>query len=269
MTSFFNGKKKTSKKTSEEFIFNLQNIDVARIDKDFNMNVMKNINDVNDLIFEPEVESTSLEKLGISSLKTEPITTIVSKDKIKLQTFTTMKDYTTNMKIPLSTDIPCFGCHRRFKTVPLGIPIEYHPSIYISKNDCTRIKRITVTERKKLQQGENKVVELEYFDVDGIVCSFNCMLSVIDDNPSPLYKKSRSLIPIMYKMIFDCYPKDKIIKAPSWRMRQEYGGCISDEEFVSNLQTIQFTDMHQIEKTLRLMNPVGRVFKVEDVSQIK
>ena len=70
-SSFFGGKKKNnkSKNTNEEFTFTLRDIDIARIDKDFNMNEMKNIgeSDIADLVFDID-EGTSLEKLGIYSL---------------------------------------------------------------------------------------------------------------------------------------------------------------------------------------------------------
>lgn len=267
-STFFESKKKTKKKTNDDFSFVLRNIDVAKIDKDFNMGEMKNIGEPSELIFDVEEEGTSLEKLGISSLRKEPIITIISKEKTKLQTFITMEDYKTKKKLPQKTDIPCFGCHRRFSTIPIGVPIDYHPSIYSSKNDPSKIKKLTINERKKLELNEdNDVTVLEYFDTDGIVCSFNCIFSVIEDNPSPLYKKTSSLVPQLYKMIYDLYPKEKIIRSPSWRLREEYGGILSDEEFVTNLQTIQFIDMHQVDKIMRSMVPVSRVFKVVDLEK--
>ena len=264
--TFFSGKKSTTKKKagSEELTFTLKNIDVAKIDKNF-MNEMKTL-ETTDLIFDIDDEKgTSLEKLGISSLKKEPMTTIVEKEKIKLQTFTTMIDYTTKKRLPSKTDIPCFGCHRKFSTIPIGVPIEYHPSVYTSKNDSSRSRNITISERQELEKDDsNSIKVLEYFDTDGVVCSFNCIYSVIDDD-NPLYKKTRSLVPMMYKSIFGTYPKEKILKSPSWRLREEYGGPLTDEEFVANLQTIQFTDMNQVSRVLNSMNPVGRVFKVSEV----
>jgi hypothetical protein len=281
--SFFGGKKKRSNGTvkitdknskhhnnpklePQEFIFNLQNIDVARIDKDFNMDEMKNIEEPMGLFFNLDDQGTSLEKLGISSLKNEPIITYFPNDKTKLQMYITMKDITSKQSLPRQTDIPCFGCHRVFSHVPLGVPIEYYPSIYTSKNNITKIKKITTNEREKLEKDEsNDITLLEYFDTDGVVCSFNCIVRLIEDYPSPLYKKSASLIPKMYKKILGNYPKEKIMKSPSWRLLERYGGCISDEEFETNLQTIKFTDTNQISRALKIMNPVGRIFNIEDV----
>jgi hypothetical protein len=276
MSSFF-GKKKTSttsskKKVNDEYSFTLNDINVAKIDKDFNMNSINNISNnksgSDDLIFDID-EGTSLEQLGISSLSHQPTTTIIPKEKTKLHTFVTMNQHLENKKLPIKTDIPCFGCHRKFDTVPLGVPIEYHPSVYISKSDPTKTKKITISEREKLnkEDQENTILQKEYFDVDGIVCSFNCILSIIENNDSPLYKNTEILIPKLYKMIFGEYPDTKIIKAPSWKLRTQYGGTLTDHEFVCNLQTIKYTDTDQIKKANRLMNPVGRIFKVEEIDR--
>jgi len=267
VNSFFgqSGIKKTGKKKVEELTFTLKNINMAKIDKDFNMEAMKNLGDNCDLIFETD-EGTSLEKLGISSLKKEPIITVFSKEKTKLQTYTTMIDIMSKKELPISTNVPCFGCRRKYKTQPIGIPIKYYPSIYISKNDETKTKKLTVNDRKKLEDDKKKTITLlEYFDTDGMVCSFNCILLLIDENHSPLYKETLSLVPLLYKMIFGEYPKQKIIKAPSWRLRQEYDGPLSDEEYQKCLQTIIFTDMHQVHRVQRLMNPVGKIFDVKEV----
>ena len=102
--SFFGGKtkKSTKKKTSdEEFTFTLSNIDIAKIDKNFNMDKMKDFGCDKNIIFE---ETTSLEKLGISSLKREPITTIIAKDKRKIYTYLTLIDIISNKQIPIETN---------------------------------------------------------------------------------------------------------------------------------------------------------------------
>lgn len=271
MTTFFGKSKKTTKKKNgqEEFTFTLTNIDIAKIDKNFNMENMKEFGcdlsgkSGNNIVFD---EGTSLEKLGISSLRREPITTIVSKDKKKIHSYLSMFDIVTDKKMPSETTIPCHGCRRRFTSQPIGIPIDFHPSYYVSKNDPTKIKRLTVKERETLESsGENSIVYMDYFDTEGIVCSFNCIITCIEDSPSPIYKKTLSLISMMYKMIFGVYPIQKIIKAPSWRMREEYGGPLSDEEFEGVLQTVKFTDTQQCQKIQRMINPVGRIFEVNDI----
>ena len=280
--SFFSqsgASKKNGKKKTSDLTFTLNNINVAKIDRDFNMEEMKKLGDNCDIIFETE-GATSLEKLGISSLKKEPMITILPKEKTKFQTYTTMIDIMSKKELPTQTNIPCFGCRRKYKTQPIGIPIKYYPSVYISKKDDTRTKKLTLNDRIKIEnikdvpknQSDSKNLDkkdnitfLDYFDTDGLVCSFNCMYLVMEENPSPLYKETTSLIPLLYKMIFGTYPKQKILKSPSWRLRQEYDGPLTDDEYEKCLQTIIFTDMHQIQKVQRLMNPVGKIFDVREI----
>lgn len=260
MSGFF-GKKKTTK-NKDDFNFVLRDIDVVGIDKQFNMKEM-NIEDNIEIVFDVSNITTSIDKLGISSLKTQPITTTVQKEKIKMHTFIPLINYVTQSSLPTSTTIPCYGCHRRFDTVPLGVPIEYYPSVY--KCDDRITKKLTIQERESMQQNDTENLERrEYFDVEGIVCSFNCMYNVIEDNPSPLYKKSQLLIPHLYRIVFGEYPQSKIQRSPSWKLREEYGGCISDGEFVANMQIINFADTHQVERLNNCTRPVGRVFKVTE-----
>jgi len=270
MSSFFGKSKKVPKKkaTQDEFTFTLSNIDVAKIDKDFNMDKMREFGcDITGkgIMFDVS-EGTSLEKLGISSLRKEPITTIVSKDKKKIYMYLSLLDIVSCKKIPSETNIPCHGCRRKFKSQPLGIPIDFHPSYYVSKNDQSKIKRLTTREKEVMElDKENNIVIMDYFDTEGIVCSFNCIISYIEECPSPIYKKTPYLISLLYKMIFGKYPDQKIIRAPSWKMREEYGGPLSDDEFEQSLQTIQFTDTHQLQRVQKLFNPVSRIFEVKDI----
>lgn len=256
------GKKK--RKDVEKEIDEINEIDIEKLEismkKKPNSILTSELN--NELNFNVE-EGTTLEKLGISSLRKQPMTTIINNEKTKLQVVFTLVDIKSGEKLPTTTKIPCFGCHRCFTTIPLGIPIEYHPSIYISKEDPGKIKKISINERTKLEE-KYEVKKLEYFDVDGIVCSFNCIISVLEDSHSPLYSKTRELIPQMYKLIFGKYPTEKITRAPHWRLREEYGGPLNDNEFISNLQILKFTDTHQVERINRALSPCSRIFKVSE-----
>jgi hypothetical protein len=267
--TFFGGKtKKTSKKKTQndEFAFTLTDIDVPKLDTDFHIERMKNIGD--GIVFDMG-ESTSLERLGISTLRREPLITTIAEDKRKIYTYVSLYDIVTKKQLPAKTNICCYGCRRRFTTQPIGIPIEFHQSVYVSKTDA-KIRRLTERERLELQKDENNtIVEMDYFDTEGIVCSFNCIYLCIEESPSSLYKKTHELITKLYQMIFGDYPTEKINKAPNWRLREEYGGPLSDEEFEKTLQTIQFIDAHQIHRVQRLMSPVGRVYEARDIDPDK
>ena len=244
---------KRKKKDEKEHTFVLKNIDIVKIDTNHNMHLINNYEKDMD-IFDFD-KGTKINELGLSTIKKEPITTIISKEKTKLQTYIHMIDIVNQQNIPTSTNIPCFGCRRKYTTPPIGIPIEYYPSVYI-KNDGKKI--LTINDSKKIN---SSVEKREYFDTDGMVCSINCISLAIKQDSSPKYKKTLSLIPTLYKCIFEEYPKENIIEAPSWRLRKEYGGPLTDDEYVKNLQVLKFTDTQQI------FRPVGRIFRVEEINK--
>lgn len=234
MTEFFINKKEKPKQKNTT-VFTLKNINTTDIDKKYQLldklNDISNTNPVN--VYTIEQDITSLKKLGISSLQYEPIITTFSKDKTKLQLYPVM--WCKSNTLPETTDIPCFGCRRKYKTCPIGIPINY---IKKDNRDC--------------------------FEVDGMVCSFNCIKLHIKESPSPLYKNTPLLIDKLYFCIFGEYPKEPIHISPSWRQRKEYGGNLSDEEFEKSLQTIKFTDTHQVVDN-DIYKLKTRIYEIEDV----
>jgi hypothetical protein len=242
-----------------DYSFILKNIDISKLDKDYftfeeiseytsdiiNRKVKKNIKD----------DFTVIDKVRLANFENEPIQTIIGKNKIFY--YNTMRDIITQTPLPKTTKIPCAGCRRVFNSHPLGIPIKYHPSILITtilNQDGRKTeyrKNITIKERKELKEFKkiknisHEIIEKEYYDTELIVCSFNCMYFVIWESPSHLYKETSMLIPMLYYDIFNKYPNQKILKSPSWKLRKEYGGPLSDEEFEKCLQKVEFTEIKQ------------------------
>lgn len=231
MCDFF-GKKLKLK--SKSFHFILKNIDIAEIDRLYNMEILKiqneppkpkvDVDKFNPNIYEftPDTTeptqsiicSTKIDKIGLKDLSHQPITTIVSKEKMKISSFVILK----NIDRKINTITPrCYGCHRDFNSYPLGVPISH-----------SRIKNRDV------------------FMIDGCVCSFNCMLLLIETSSSSLYKDSCWLIPQLYHAIFNHYPQEKIIKSPHWKLRECYGGVLTDKEYSQSFQTIEYTDTNTI-----------------------
>lgn len=263
--SFF--KKKSGGKSKNETFdtFILKNIDIPELDRQYVIE-----EDFNSPVEPKKKETivssiTSLEKLGIQSFKREPLVTVISKDKFKLFTYVSMMDCVSQKKLPLKTKMPCFGCRRKYNSLPLGIPIRFVPSQYISNTGGK--KTLTIKEKKDLEKKpiNGEIVEADYFETDSVVCSFNCMIFVIEENPSAIYSKSLVLINKLYFLITGKYPDQKILKSPSWKMREEYGGPLTDEEYENNLQTVKITDTDQVIKLSKIMQPVGRVFEVREV----
>ena len=211
--------------------FILKDVNPANLDKKYNMKDVKKIieselididslKDSKKVVFgkKPKNKSdisklqTELENLGISDSKTKTYETIVTNNNtFKLKAYTCFKDEHLNCEIPKFTSIKCWWCRSSIPTSihPLGMPIKYN------KED-------------------------NFFDTEGMFCSFNCMCSYLHENTNmSQYKDSGSLIYFMYKCIFNEYPyKMNIRKAPSWKLLKDYGGNLTIEEFRSMFNTV-------------------------------
>lgn len=244
-------------------------------------------NSFNNKCIEPEKNETSkildknyttINKLNFNSLSSEPTLTYIQKDKFKLYNYNIMIDTNTQNLIDNSCNVPCFYCRRKFEYVALGIPVRYYPSLYIlndnslqtskysfnykentiklNKNERERLLNILknnpdiVYENKyelKEQKREHKIITKNFFETDGIFCSFNCIVSFIEENSyNPLYQNSYNYLYLMYKHIFGNYPCQSFIRSPSWKLRKEYGGPLNDEDYSKYIQSIPIVESKQI-----------------------
>ena len=156
------------------------------------------------------------------------------------------RNHKTLEALPLKTNILCYWCRHSFNTCPIGIPVNYHPSEYIQEfskldflckggtgNDAFGKKNIiktklTIKQREKYENNikEGKmsgyIIKKEYFDVDGIFCSFNCAYAFVKDSKEFIYRDSYTYLLRLAKLV---YGRDVEIK-PSlhWRMLTIFGG---------------------------------------------
>lgn len=318
MSNFFKNKsKKVAPKptnNNDHYSFILRGIDSGKLDKDYS--TLEDVIQHSLVPIEAKVkvrgnkhrglsirdqDFTIIDKVRSANFHHEPVVTIVGKEKLSY--YITMLDIVKHQRLPIQTKIPCAGCRRIYQNCPLGIPIKYHPSVLKTityypdgKLAAEYMKVLTCRERKELQKKStispleqrssekdlykmNEIIENEYYDTDLMVCSFNCMYSVISESPCPLYKETPSLIPKLYYDIFGKFPARKILKAPSWRLREEYDGPLSDVEFEKCLQKIDFVEIQQNgkvkekdeygdnlgEKLAKNMRPMGRMVIVREM----
>lgn len=205
---------------------------------------------------------------------------------IMLDTYTNkfLTDFTNESKCENS--IPCHYCRRNFNNAPLGIPIRYYPSLYVLKNNQLQnskysfnYKENTVklnsNERERLLnilkqnekitiEGHNevseentnttsfsnsthKIITKQFFETEGIFCSFNCIVSQLEENhTNPIYTNSNHLLYYMYKQIFGEFPNQSFIRSPSWKLRNVYGGPLTDDDYDKFLQSVPILDSKQI-----------------------
>ena len=221
---------------------------------------------------------TTINKLNFTSLTNEPTLTYLLKDKLKIYNYNIMLDTNTGTMMNNNCNIPCYYCRRKFENLPLGIPIKYYPSLYIlndnslssskysfnykentiklNKNEKERLLNILKNNpdiiyennyETKENKKEHKIITKNFFETDGVVCSFNCMVSFIEEHSyNPLYQNSYNYSYLMYKHIFGKYPIQHFIRSPSWKLRQEYGGPLNDSDYDKFIQSLPIVESKQI-----------------------
>lgn len=154
--------------------------------------------------------------------------------------------------------VSCFWCRHRFDSDPVGCPLMYVPA-QISRTLVTQTRE-TYTISENVSESDVDVGTLqsrEYFETDGVFCSYPCCLAYIQDNRhNPLYAQSKTLLHIMAQQAGCGRP---LTAAPSWRMLQEYGGPLSIDEFRKRHENYTYTQSHEIHKIP--MHPVSVMFE--------
>lgn len=162
-----------------------------------------------------KISTFILEKININELNAKYIFSGISfmESSTSISQTTSLNDLLSTAEIKNNTivkvvynshssgggKLPCFGCHRRiYESIPMGIPV-------------------------KIRECENKKYLVDCIDN---ACSFNCMITIAQE-------RNMSFAPIfdLYRILKPDSTTTEIRPSPNWRIRKEYGGVISDEEY--------------------------------------
>ena len=146
----------------------------------------------------------------------------------------------------------CFWCRVQLNDEwqPIGCPVKYVPSNVIKTyySEITDDKyaisdSVTVNVAQEIQARNDKrytIVDKNYYEIDGIFCSFNCTLAFIRDNENnPMYQYSEMLLNQIYRELFGEFPEN-LIPAPHWKMLLENGGTLSLKEFRESFNKVEY-----------------------------
>ena len=104
------------------------------------------------------------------------------------------------------------------------------------------------------------MVENNYYLTDGIFCSFNCCLAFIKSNwYNNLYSESEVLLNQIYYSLFD--KNMKIMKAPSWRLLQVYGGSQTITEFRQDFNKVKYKSMDEYISEFPTCKSIGFLYE--------
>lgn len=266
------------KRRSSKYIFTLKNIDTEKIDQKYGIAIRSNLtHDIDP----PPVNITKLTELSDSIIdKRSQIISFLDESKKNYQCHISMIDFKTGKDVN-SLKYHCYWDRHPFNSKPIGCPINYVSSkatkdyfSEISKED--RVIRENITRYKRQLFYTNKTFMFtaikdkinckfdidkgEYYETDGIFCSFNCMMAFIKENKHlRLYEQSYFLA---LKLYYDLTGiKDVIINhAPHWRLLEEYGGDKTINQFRENFNKLTY-EYQGIVKSQKMFKPIGFLFE--------
>ena len=257
----------TVERKSKKYIFTLKNINTEKVDTKYGITIISNIETNN----ERPNNTTNLTELADISNSIE-IVSFIDETKRMYQCNVSMIDFTTKQNCKF-LNYNCYWCRHPFNTTPIGCPIKY-VSTNVVKSYYSEISKDTYTIKENISKMKKKIIsdnestkyfldinEKEYYDTDGIFCSFNCCKAFIKENKhNILYENSENLLIKLYNDINNCCEPNIIINcAPSWRLLREYGGPLSIHQFRDNFNKSIFTYDGIIKKNI--FKPIGTLFE--------
>ena len=239
---------------STDLSFTLKNISPQKIEKKFNIKLVGNIQNENELISPHITKLTELEE-EVETICFIDQTKKLHVCKISMIDFGSQNDV-SNLKYN------CFWCRHSFTTQPLGCPINY-VSKRATKKYYSHISRVTYTIHENIVKNiQSPLITFDtpYYITDGVFCSFNCIVAyIIDNKRNKLYDNSDMLIRKMYFEITN----SKIFNidaAPHWRTLLVYGGDKTIEAFRKSFSKSQFEE-HGIIIEIPKQKSIGVLFE--------
>lgn len=252
-----------SKTTKKKYTFSLNGVNILHLNTTYGIKTT-----------EPSVEEdVNLNKnttkiVELDKVRGTPEVISFLDESKKLHTcYVSMVDFHSKMYVNLLR-YHCFWCRHPFDTQPIGCPIryvsnqaekKYHSQI---SQDIYRIKEnITSKKYQHIKQSDQISLKIgEYYETDGVFCSFNCCQAWINENKHNItYSMSSILLAKMYNTIMDT--KTIIISpAPHWRLLEQYGGHLNIIKFRESFNKIDYK-YHGITKQIPNFLPLGKLYE--------
>lgn len=270
--------KQVRTRKSTKFVFTLKNINIEKVDQKYGITLISNINTTDDI---PPINTTTITELTETAKDTSlDIISFLDETKRIYQCNISMIDFISGNNTEKMKGYNCYWCKNSFNSIPIGCPINYVSSKVIkkyhsevSKDDYIIKENITKYKRKLLEntdlfvtknKAEINIKKDEYYETDGIFCSFNCCKAFIKDNKhNNLYERSDNLLIMLYKDMnsdLQNFENVKINPAPSWRLLKEYGGYMTIDQFRKNFNKCSYEFKGYIKYT-SLFKPLGNLYE--------
>ena len=149
----------------------------------------------------------------------------------------------TNKSLDTDFKYHCYWCKHAIEHSPIGIPIDFVYNTKLKKYHSKRNNENYVIHEQTIEDFIDKkkmknvdLVHNSYYITEGIVCSWNCGISYINDNKHD--KRFTHSLELFYDMYKKCnnIPKETVIYikgSPHWKLLDIFGGNWSIEEYRS------------------------------------
>ena len=239
---------------SKRYVFTLTNVNINKVDQKF---ALASLISVGENEFPTNI--TKIDDLDIVK-RTPEIVSFLDESKRLRKCVISMIDFQSGKNISDKNTKHRYKCFwdRNYipdSVHPIGCPIKYMATKVtktyhseISKEKYTITENITRKKTKTLEKKKDPRISLEkkdYYQTDGIFCSFNCCMAYIqapENKHNPLYRHSESLLLKMYSELNPEEEITEIVYAPSWRILTEFGGHLSIEQFRESFNKISYVD---------------------------
>lgn len=246
-----------------KYTFTLQGINIAKINHTYGINVSDKEMIEDD---KPSVNTTKLTELNTDKCTPEVIS-FLDESKRLHTCQVSMIDFQSRMDVNLLR-YHCFWCRHPFDTRPIGCPIKYVSSqaekkyhSHISRDTYTIKENVTTKRRMILDESDQLSIKIgEYYETDGVFCSFNCCQSWVNDNKhNRIYDRSTMLLMKMYNTIMGTR-MIVISPAPHWRVLETYGGHLNIIKFREGFNKVDY-ECHGNTKPVLKFLPLGTLFE--------
>jgi hypothetical protein len=250
------------KKKNTKYIFSLKNIDIEKVNLKYGIILISNINSDNCIL----PNTTKISELSNERVIPE-IISFLDESKKNHQCNISMIDFNTNTDSSFLR-YNCYWDRHPFQTKPIGCPIKYISSqaiksyySEISKDVYTIKENIPSSKRSIINDKRINIKIKEYYETDGIFCSFPCCCAYIRAHKHLKdYEQSEMLLLKMYNEMMGT--KTEIIDpAPHWRLLKEYGGNKTISEFRATFNKVDHDFHGTIKYNMPLFRPIGHLFE--------
>ena len=249
---------------TKKFIFTLSGVNIDKVNKKYGIDIVSNIEE--DGKKGIPVNSTKICELDTTNKNIPEVVSFLDEAKRPHSCQVSMIDFDSGNDTK-KLNYNCFWCRHPFETQGIGCPINYVSNkaikryySEISKDTYTIKENITTNRAKDIQDDRIALKEGDYYETDGIFCSFNCCQSFINDNKhNRQYNTSTMLLTNMYNKMMGT--KSVIIMpAPHWRMLSMYGGTMSIDKFRDMFNKMEY-DSHGTIKQIPKFVSTGLLFE--------